>query len=227
MAGLKLLNPASVAPSGPFSHGLVIPAGHDIIVTAGQIGTTDAEGTIPESYEEQVSAAVQNLGRVLAEAGATPKDIIKLTYYIVDYDVSIRPVHINALLKFLDGHRPGTALIGVARLGNPKLKFEIEAIAAVKPGCPHVGHSKRNSPRLSSRRMLASGSLQYSDCHSSRLFCQRLRSTCMCSAVASPYCSSRIQSVSRGSWRSPSRAVPPLACRAAAPSQWTWLAFVG
>ena len=47
-------------------------------------------------------------------------------------DVSIRPVHINALLKFLDGHRPGTALIGVAKLGNPKLKFEIEAIAAVK-----------------------------------------------------------------------------------------------
>jgi enamine deaminase RidA (YjgF/YER057c/UK114 family) len=41
-------------------------------------------------------------------------------------------VHINALLNFLDGHRPGTALIGVAKLGNPKLKFEIEAIAALK-----------------------------------------------------------------------------------------------
>jgi hypothetical protein len=48
-------------------------------------------------------------------------------------DVSIRMVHINALTKFLEGHRPGTALIGVAKLGNPKLKFEIEAVAAVKP----------------------------------------------------------------------------------------------
>ncbi|KAJ9503787.1 hypothetical protein H2202_000926 [Exophiala xenobiotica] len=123
---LRLLNPSSVAPSGPFSHGLVIPAGHDIIVTAGQIGTTDSQGTIPDSYEEQVVAAVKNLKDVLAEAGAAPKDIIKLTYYIVDY------VHINALLTFLDGHRPGTALIGVAKLGNPKLKFEIEAIAALK-----------------------------------------------------------------------------------------------
>ncbi|KAK5195210.1 hypothetical protein LTR96_002788 [Exophiala xenobiotica] len=129
---LRLLNPSSVAPSGPFSHGLVIPAGHDIIVTAGQIGTTDSQGTIPDSYEEQVVAAVKNLKDVLAEAGAAPKDIIKLTYYIVDYDISIRPVHINALLTFLDGHRPGTALIGVAKLGNPKLKFEIEAIAALK-----------------------------------------------------------------------------------------------
>lgn len=82
---LALLNPSSVAPSGPFSHGLVIPAGHDIIVTAGQIGTIGSDGVISESYEEQVSAAVKNLGDVLAEAGATPKDIIKLTYYIVDY----------------------------------------------------------------------------------------------------------------------------------------------
>lgn len=49
-------------------------------------------------------------------------------------DISIRPVHINALTKFLKGSRPGTALIGVAKLGNPKLKFEIEAIAAIKPG---------------------------------------------------------------------------------------------
>jgi len=82
---LTLLNPSTVAPSGPFSHGLLIPAGYNIIYTAGQIGTSDPEGTVPESYEEQVACAVKNLGLVLAEAGATPKDIIKLTYYIVDY----------------------------------------------------------------------------------------------------------------------------------------------
>lgn len=46
--------------------------------------------------------------------------------------MAIRPVHINALLAFLGDHRPGTALIGVAKLGNPKLKFEIEAIVAVQ-----------------------------------------------------------------------------------------------
>ncbi len=51
---------------------------------------------------------------------------------LITADISIRPVHINALLNFLDGHQPGTALIGVAKLGNPKLKFEIEAIAALK-----------------------------------------------------------------------------------------------
>jgi hypothetical protein len=48
-------------------------------------------------------------------------------------DISTRMVHINALANFLEGHRPGTALVGVAKLGNPKLKFEIEAVAAVEP----------------------------------------------------------------------------------------------
>lgn len=84
-SSLTLVNPSAVAPSGPFSHGLIVPAGHNIIYTAGQIGTSDAKGTIPESYEEQVECAVRNLGLVLKEAGATPKDIIKLTYYNVDY----------------------------------------------------------------------------------------------------------------------------------------------
>lgn len=77
MTVYDLLNPATVAPSGPFSHGLIIPAGQDIIVTAGQIGTTDPKGTIAETYEEQVSASIKNLGDVLAEAGAGPEHIIK------------------------------------------------------------------------------------------------------------------------------------------------------
>jgi monoamine oxidase len=84
-SSISLLNPQSVAPSGPFSHGLVIPTGYNIIYTAGQIGTSNSQGTIPESYEEQVENSIKNLGDVLKAGGATPKDIIKLTYYIVDY----------------------------------------------------------------------------------------------------------------------------------------------
>lgn len=81
----KVVNPPDLAPSGPFSHGVIIPSGHRILFTAGQIGTIDRDGTVPESYEGQVEAAVRNLNTVLKEAGATPQDIVKLTYYIVDY----------------------------------------------------------------------------------------------------------------------------------------------
>lgn len=89
----NIINPPQLAPSGPFSHGVIIPPGHSILFTAGQIGTTDRDGTIPEDYEQQVQAAIQNLGIVLKEAGATPQDIVKLTYYIVDYGQSGRCLH--------------------------------------------------------------------------------------------------------------------------------------
>jgi monoamine oxidase len=83
-SSISLLNPTSVTPHPPFSLGLVIPSGYSIIFTAGQIGT-DEKGEIPELYEEQVANSLKNLGNVLKEGGASPKDIIKLTYYIVDY----------------------------------------------------------------------------------------------------------------------------------------------
>lgn len=66
-----------MAPSGPFSHGARIPAGHDLIFTAGQIGTIDDKGTIAESYEAQVFAAISNLGHVIKDAGASVSDIVK------------------------------------------------------------------------------------------------------------------------------------------------------
>jgi monoamine oxidase len=81
----NIVNPAHLAPAGPFSHALIVPAGHNIIFTAGQIGTVDREGNIPESYEEQVEAAIKNLNDVLSKSGAGPSDIVKLTYFIADY----------------------------------------------------------------------------------------------------------------------------------------------
>ncbi len=80
-----LFNPSHLAPAGPFSHAAVIPPAYATIFTAGQIGTIDSQGTIAESYEEQVEAAITNLGSVLAASGAEAKDIVKLTYYIVGY----------------------------------------------------------------------------------------------------------------------------------------------
>lgn len=79
------VNPPHMLPGGSYSHALIVPPGQKLIFTAGQIGTIDAQGTVPDSYEEQVEAAIRNLGDVLAASGATPEDIIKLTYFIVDY----------------------------------------------------------------------------------------------------------------------------------------------
>jgi monoamine oxidase len=72
-----------------------------------------------------------NLGHCLEAAGATPKDVMKLTYYIVNYDPNNRP-HAALIFEWLGGHRPATALVPVPKLANPKFLFEIEAVAAVR-----------------------------------------------------------------------------------------------
>jgi len=40
--------------------------------------------------DEQVKLALDNLRQCLASAGAGPKDVLKITHYIVDYDCNRR-----------------------------------------------------------------------------------------------------------------------------------------
>lgn len=72
-----------------------------------------------------------NISHCLEAAGAGVKDILKLTYYIVNYDPNNRP-HAALIFEWLEGHRPATALVPVPKLANPKFLFEIEAVAAVR-----------------------------------------------------------------------------------------------
>lgn len=63
-------------------------------------------------------------------AGATPRDIVKLTYFIVGYDEGNR-VHAPIVKEFLGSHRPTSTLVGVSRLAREGWLFEVEAVVAV------------------------------------------------------------------------------------------------
>jgi len=100
------------------------------IYTAGQVGR-DKTGVVPDTYEEEVELAFQNLGDCLLAAGATASDIVKVTYYIVNYSPKNR-YHAQVLLKFMNGHRPPSTLVPVSALAAPEYHFEIEAVAAIR-----------------------------------------------------------------------------------------------
>jgi monoamine oxidase len=101
-----------------------------LIYTAGQVGR-DKNGVVPDTYKKEVELAFQNLGDCLLAAGATPSDIVKVTYYIVNYSPKNR-YHAQVLLKFLNGHRPPSTLVPVTALAVPEFHFEIEAVAAIR-----------------------------------------------------------------------------------------------
>lgn len=107
-----------------------------IITTAGQIGARP-DGSVLSDPVEQYKQAISNLKRCLEAAGAEVKDILKLTYYIVNYNHK-EPRHRPILLDFLGDHRPASTLVPVEKLASPDFLFEIEATAAVPQNTPEI-----------------------------------------------------------------------------------------
>jgi enamine deaminase RidA (YjgF/YER057c/UK114 family) len=73
----------------------------------------------------------QNLSAVLAEAGATWSDVVKLNYFVTDVSrlQEIREVR----NEFLDPDRlPASTLVQVSALAMPELLIEIEAVVVVE-----------------------------------------------------------------------------------------------
>jgi enamine deaminase RidA (YjgF/YER057c/UK114 family) len=123
------LNPASMHRSPAFSQGTVIPAGSSLVIVGGQNGVGPDGKIVGDSIEAQTEQAMRNLLAVLAEAGAGPADVAKLTIYLVE------GVDLNAAFgasRAVWGDQP-TAVSGlfVRGLGVPGALVEVEAIAAV------------------------------------------------------------------------------------------------
>ena len=120
--------PAPPAPNG-FSHVVTVAPGSRLIHTSGQVAV-DADGTIPPGWAEQTRLVFRNLTEVLATAGATWADVVKLTYYVTGVEElpAVRAVRD----EFVDVTRPpASSLVQVAGLFRPGLLIEVEAVAAV------------------------------------------------------------------------------------------------
>lgn len=152
---VRLLNPpALVDPSHHlYSHSSIVKRNDTataLIHTAGQIGITKT-GVIPSEGHDEVVLALENLASCLYAAGASVRDIIKLTILVV-VDPS-QPMNIGenpamALLHdFLAGHRPPSTCIPVMALAVPGAHFEIDAVAVVH----NVASRQVLSPAISLR----------------------------------------------------------------------------
>jgi monoamine oxidase len=128
---VETIDPHGLFDSRPsFSHVSTSTGPSRIITTAGEVGA-DANGKVPTDYDEQIALAFKNLRRCLEAAGASVQNIMKLTYYVVNYELYGRR-YFKHLYEFLGGHRPATTLIPVSALAKPEFLFEVEALAAVR-----------------------------------------------------------------------------------------------
>ena len=119
-------------PYGAYSHAAVVSSSARLLFTAGQVGETPV-GVVPPSIEEQYEVALTNIANILADQGASPANIVKLTTYVV---TPIPPDRMRAIRDSIFGNiKPAATLLFVPRLAGPDYLVEIEAIAAV-PASP-------------------------------------------------------------------------------------------
>jgi enamine deaminase RidA (YjgF/YER057c/UK114 family) len=111
-----------------------------LLRTAGQVGTPPSitpTAPIPLSFREQAENAFSNVATCLALGGATPRDITKITIYVVNYELSLRDILVDVIAAFFstnDGekpHAPPSTLLGVAALASKEFLIEVEAEAAI------------------------------------------------------------------------------------------------
>ena len=102
----------------------------DMVYVSGQIGRDFKTGAIEPDIRGQTSLALENLDRVLNEAGATPDDVVKYTIYLVrEEDIGYV---LDVMGERLKSRTPPPATIVVVKaLGIPGLLVEIEPIVVI------------------------------------------------------------------------------------------------
>ena len=115
-------------PKG-YSNG--IEATGRTVFVAGQIGWTPEGAFVETGFAGQFRQTLENTLSVLAEAGAGPEHIVRMTWYVVDkreYLASLRDI--GAAWRALIGpHYPAMAVVEVKGLVEDAARIEIETTA--------------------------------------------------------------------------------------------------
>ena len=123
---MRLINPPSFPkPASNYSQGVAHAAGAERLVISGQVGVRP-DGSTAVGLDAQMQQTWDNFLAVLASAGFSPTDVVKVTVYCT----------VPALMQFrrgrvqaLGAHAPAATYVQVAALASPEYLVEIEGEA--------------------------------------------------------------------------------------------------
>mgnify|MGYP002621758755 CR=1 FL=1 len=130
-SGLEFLHPGGWKPAVGYANG--IAARGRMVVTGGLIGWNAAQEFETDDFVGQVEQCLRNIVAVLAEAGAGPEHLVRLTWYVTDkreYLANLRGLG-QAYRSVIGRHFPAMAVVQVVALVEDRAKVEIEATAVI------------------------------------------------------------------------------------------------
>ena len=128
---VKYLQPAGWAPAKGYANG--IAARGTQIFVGGQIGWNAQQQFESDDFIAQTAQALRNIAAVLAEAGAGPEHMVRMTWYITDRtEYNARLKELGTVYREVMGRNfPAMTCVQVAALVESRAKVEIEVTAVL------------------------------------------------------------------------------------------------
>jgi enamine deaminase RidA (YjgF/YER057c/UK114 family) len=128
---MKILHPRGWTPPIGYANG--VAATGTVVFVAGQVGWNEQQRFESEELAPQFEKALENVLAVLAEAGAKPAHICRMTAYCCDKPayLAARPELGRIWRKLMGRHYPAMSMIFVSDLLDSPGKIELEATAVV------------------------------------------------------------------------------------------------
>jgi enamine deaminase RidA (YjgF/YER057c/UK114 family) len=128
---MRTLQPPGWAPPRGYANG--IAARGTLVFVGGQVGWNAAQAFDSDDFVAQARQALANVVAVLAEAGARPEHVVRLTWYVVDRDEYVAALRAlgAAYREVMGRHYPAMSAVEVSRLVEPRARVEIEATAVI------------------------------------------------------------------------------------------------
>ena len=127
----KYINPEGLSKPNGYSH--VVVAGGTIYV-AGQVAYNEKGEVVGKGdLRVQATQVFENIKKCLASAGVTFQDVVKVNYYIANYNPEQVSIIREVRALYIPAENPPVStLVGVQSLVRPELLIEIEVIARMK-----------------------------------------------------------------------------------------------
>ncbi|MGD1878985.1 MAG: RidA family protein [Kiloniellaceae bacterium] len=111
-----------------YSHACELRGGTRLLFVSGQFGVA-SDGAIESGFERQCEEAMANVERLLADAGMTIADVVKLNYFLVRAEDAPVLAEVRRR-RWSSAAPPAVTVLVVSALARPEFLIEIEAVAA-------------------------------------------------------------------------------------------------
>ncbi|MCZ6557951.1 MAG: RidA family protein [SAR324 cluster bacterium] len=114
-----------------FSNGVKVSGG-EMLFVSGQLAKVDSELVGKGDIKAQTRQVLENIKKVLDQAGATFSDVVRVTVYITDMS-HFRDIHDVRLQYFDKDNLPASTMVEVSGFVDEDALIEIEAVAVINP----------------------------------------------------------------------------------------------